>query len=87
MIPVRLIFFSIWLGVMVWRSEYQEQKMRIIEKSIKAFLEVGRERNRLVHQNFGSFTLEKTTEDIYGLYLDAKLFVDKFPEELDSFCQ
>ena len=30
--------------------------------AIEAFLEIGRERNRLVHQNFGTFTLEKTFE-------------------------
>ena len=31
-----------------------------LDESIRAFLEIGRERNRLVHQNYGMFTLEKT---------------------------
>lgn len=44
--------------------------------AIKAFLELGRERNRLVHLDFGSFALEKTAEEIYELYRRAKSFVD-----------
>ena len=30
--------------------------------SVRAFLELGNERNRLVHQDYGVFVLEKTTE-------------------------
>src|SRR5689334_4001018 len=36
--------------------------------SISNFMEIGRERNRLVHQDYGSFSLEKTAEEIFGLY-------------------
>mgnify|MGYP003381678456 CR=1 FL=1 len=44
--------------------------------SICAFLEVGNERNKLVHQDFASFALEKTLEEIYALYRKSLLFVD-----------
>ncbi|MCL5967907.1 MAG: HEPN domain-containing protein [Betaproteobacteria bacterium] len=44
--------------------------------SIRAFLEVGNERNKLVHQDFASYSLEKTLEEIYGLYRQSLLFVD-----------
>jgi len=57
---------------------YMETKIREQEEmseSIKAFLEVGRERNRLVHQNYGTFTLEKDASEIYGLYRRARPFV------------
>jgi len=45
------------------------------DAAVKAFLEVGRERNRLVHQDFGSFTLEKTSDEIYELYKKATEFI------------
>ena len=57
-----------------------------LKKSIEAFLEIGRERNRLVHQNFSTFALEKTAEEIYKTYRLAMEFVDWFPQELRAFC-
>jgi len=56
-----------------------------LEGGIRAFLEIGNQRNRLVHQDFGSFSLEKTSEEIYGLYKKAAMFVDFFPDALDEF--
>ena len=43
--------------------------------AIKAFMELGSERNRLVHQDFGTFPLEKTSDEIYKLYETALPFV------------
>lgn len=51
-------------------------------KSIRAFIEIGRERNRLVHQDFGTFYLEKDAEEIYQLYRIALTFVECIPEKL-----
>jgi hypothetical protein len=56
-----------------------------LKMSIEAFLEVGRERNRLVHLDFGSFTLEKTVEEIYALYSMAMKFVEWFPVALANY--
>lgn len=53
-----------------------------LNSSIKAFLEIGRDRNRLVHQDFGTFTLEKTSDEIYELYKTALVFVDNIPIKL-----
>jgi RiboL-PSP-HEPN len=50
-----------------------------MQKGIRAFLEVGNDRNRLVHQDFATFPMEKTLEEIYGLYLSALSFVDALP--------
>jgi hypothetical protein len=50
--------------------------------SIRAFMEIGSERNRLVHQNFGTFTLEKTAEEIFALYQTAVGFLDTIPNKL-----
>ncbi len=50
-----------------------------LNASVRAFLELGSNRNRLVHQDFGSFFLEKTSEEIYDLYLKAMTFIEIFP--------
>jgi hypothetical protein len=47
-----------------------------LRSSIQAFLEVGNERNKLVHQDFASFPMEKTLQEIYHLYQKALRFVD-----------
>lgn len=56
-----------------------------LDDSVRAFLEIGRERNRLVHENFGAFTLEKTTEEIHALYCRAMRFVEAVPGALREF--
>ena len=55
------------------------------DAAVRAFLEVGRERNRLVHQDFGAFPLEKTTEEIHALYRRALRFVEAVPGALRAF--
>ncbi len=54
-------------------------------ESIKAFLEIGNERNRLVHQNFGTFALEKNANEIYNLYVTARPFVEGLSGEMQAF--
>ncbi len=51
-----------------------------LDIAVKAFLEIGRERNCLVHQDYGSFTMEKTAEEIFKMYQDALYFVEYMPE-------
>ena len=53
--------------------------------SILDFLEIGREKNRIVHEDFSSFFMEKTFEEINNLYLSAKIFVDWFPGVMEEF--
>lgn len=50
--------------------------------AIEAFLELGNERNLLVHQNYATFPMEKTLEEVYSLYQKALLFVSSLPEAL-----
>lgn len=57
-----------------------------LENSVRCFMEIGRERNRLVHQDFGSFALEKTAAEIYALYKTAIPFVECIPVKLHEFC-
>lgn len=69
---------------------YMETKVKEQEEmseSIKAFLEVGRERNRLVHQNYGTFTLEKNAAEIYNLYRRARPFVEELKNLMLSYLE
>ncbi|MCA9077752.1 MAG: hypothetical protein KDA93_22185 [Planctomycetaceae bacterium] len=53
--------------------------------SVEAFIEIGRERNRLVHQDFGSYALEKTFDEIYDLYKKARHFLDNLEQCFTDF--
>jgi hypothetical protein len=53
-----------------------------LKDAIAMFLQLGEDRNRLVHQGFGTFVLEKTTEEIFEAYKLAALFVRRIPELL-----
>lgn len=55
-----------------------------LTRSVQAFMELGRSRNLLVHGNFGTFSLEKTTGEIYTLYVQALRFVESVPRFLSD---
>ena len=57
-----------------------------LRNSIRTFLEVGNERNKLVHQDFASFSLEKTLDEIYALYRQSLPFVEGLASQLRA-CQ
>ena len=67
---------------------YMKKKVKeddVIADSIKAFLEVGNDRNRLVHQNFGAFTLDKDAKEIFELYQKARPFVEGLSSLMSDF--
>lgn len=55
--------------------------------AVKAFLEIGRERNRLVHQNFGVYSLEKSADEIFALYSRARQFVESLSEAMEAYLE
>ncbi len=55
--------------------------------AVKDFLELGALRNKLVHQNFGSFHLEKTADEIFALYNSASRFVLNIENLLVEYSQ
>jgi hypothetical protein len=66
------------------------KESEILAESIKAFLELGNERNRMVHQDYASFPLDKTLDEIYRLYKTGLFFVENLPQALrdcDSACR
>ncbi len=56
-----------------------------MRESVSAFVEIGRERNRLVHSDFGSFAMEKTSAEIYQLYQKAMDFVESLRDHFQEF--
>ena len=56
-----------------------------LRQSIVAFLELGRDRNLLVHEDFANFNLEKTRDEIFQRYVDARLFVSSLKSAFDEF--
>ena len=55
-----------------------------LRDSVATFLQLGDDRNRLVHQGFGSFAHEKTADEIFDAYKRATIFVQIIPELLSS---
>lgn len=53
-----------------------------LDKGVKAFMKIGGDRNRLVHQDFATFTLETTTDEIYNAFVAARYFVEALPDHL-----
>ena len=53
-----------------------------LDDAIKAFLELTRDRNRLVHGNIGAFSYEKTPTEIYEAFTTALEFVETLPQLL-----
>lgn len=47
-----------------------------LAEGVKAFMELGRERNLLVHSDYASHLINKTPEEIYALYQSALVFVN-----------
>ena len=56
-----------------------------LASSVEAFMEIGRDRNRMVHQDYGSFSLEKTSDEIYQRYQSGTQFVEWFPHALREY--
>ena len=50
--------------------------------AVRDFMEIGADRNRLVHGDFGTFVFDKTASEVYEKYKSAVLFVDWFPDAI-----
>lgn len=67
----------------------EKMKDEEFAESVKAFMEIGSERNRLVHLDYATFPLEKTLDEIFALYESALAFIDYLPKALrdcDGIC-
>jgi hypothetical protein len=69
-------FFSLFREAFKEKRSQEVKTNDDLKSAVKAFLEIGNERNKLVHQNFADCTVEKTAEEVYKLYKQAMLFID-----------
>lgn len=53
-----------------------------LKDKMKAFMELGNERNKMVHENFLSYNLQKTFDEIVSMYEKSKEFVEYIKKEL-----
>lgn len=53
-----------------------------LQLAVVAFLELGNERNLLVHENYATFSMEKTLDEVYSLYQRALPFITTIPSAL-----
>ncbi len=53
-----------------------------LNKQMRAFLEIGNERNKMVHENFMVYQLDKTFDEIINLNEAAEKFITFFNEQL-----
>lgn len=79
-------FFGLFGGPFKDFMSKEVQSKPDLADAIRKFLELGALRNQLVHQNFASFPLEKTVDEIYTLYKGALTFVLQFPSYLRKYC-
>lgn len=77
-------FFALFGSDFKQRMEVKVKADANLDNSIKAFLELGSLRNQLVHNDYATFSLEKTSDEIYLLYQAALHFVDSLPDCLSE---
>ena len=58
-----------------------------LNESIQAFLELGRLRNEIIHENLAVYTLQKTVDDIFDLYNQARFFVKTLSDEISEYIE
>lgn len=75
-------FFAMF-GSSLKDSAKQELKNADLSQAVAAFLELGDLRNLLVHENFASYPLEKTADEVYHLFGEAIKFVAYVEDKLN----
>lgn len=56
-----------------------------LNDGVKAFLEIGSQRNYLVHENYAAYYLEKTSDEIFELYKKSQAFIDYLKRKFTEF--
>lgn len=77
-------FFSLFGNTFKQNKLKEVKDDPTLESAIKSFLELGKERNKLVHQNFANCTIEKTAKEVYELYQEATVFIDFLEQQFNS---
>jgi len=76
-------FFGLFGGTAKAKAE-KLIKDKELDDSVKAFLQIGQERNKLVHQNYIEVNLNTTFDELYDRYIVACAFVGFIKEFLND---
>lgn len=77
-------FYSLFGNEFKNRCEKKVKADGELEKSVGAFMELGIERNKLIHTNLASSTIDKTLEEYYELYKLSLKFLDFIESQLNK---
>ena len=72
-------FFSLFGGDFKLTMTSKIKGSESLRSSVRAFLEIGNERNKLIHQDYATFSMEKTLDEIYRIYKEALQFIEALP--------
>lgn len=75
-------FYSLFGNGFKTKCEQKVKDDKELEKSVIAFIELGIERNKLIHTNLAASTTEKTLEEYYDLYKKSLTFLDFIENQL-----
>lgn len=57
----------------------------LLERAVRSFMELGNDRNELIHNDLATSSSDKTVEEIFQKYREASRFVELFPNVLYEF--
>jgi len=80
-------FFALFGSEFGTFMKTEVKRSKELEESIRAFLKLGNLRNALVHDNFATYSLNSTTNEIYADYKKAILFVELLPEKFREYAR
>lgn len=77
-------FFSLFGDAFLAECKNHVKEQKELDESIRAFLEIGSTRNQMMHENFGTFPMEKTADEVYALYQKAESFLSYIQRRLSE---
>lgn len=77
-------FFSLFGEEFLTKCKADVKSEKSLDDSVRAFLEIGSARNQMMHENFGTFPMDKTADEVYGLYVQAHFFLDYVRKRLEA---
>jgi len=80
-------FLSLWGEGFKKMIKNKIAQNKELKEAMESFLEMGRERNCLAHENFLDYNLEKSVEEVIGMHKKASLFVDFLITEITQMGQ
>lgn len=63
-----------------WKKKFQADQE--LQDSVRAFLWIGNTRNQIVHNNFVTFALDKTADEVYDEYTKSIYFISELEKAL-----